>query len=671
MSLLEVILLLIAAVLISSLVSQISNKISTPLFQIAIGFIIALAFNSNYAINIDSELFLVLFIAPLLFNEAKHVDKLGFWKNKGMIISLALGLVVATTLSVGFVTNIIEPSIPLAAAFALGAALGPTDAVAVTSMNNVANLSQKQKSILNGECLINDASGLVAFQFSIAAAMTGTFSFIEAGTEFLISFFGGILLGALLGVVSNIFISFVRDRGLEDRTFHVLFEVMTPFIVFILAESLGVSGVLAVVTCGVVFSISSNSTGPNTSKMNIVSSSVWDVISFTLNGVVFVLLGMMLPSGIMREIEGEVSSLNFELLSTAIIVTFIVILTRFLWVLFNERVFGSAEEINKGLIKYSAILSFAGAKGAITLMIIMTVSSSLSYKSEMVFIASVAIITTLLLANFIVPILAPANNEDLEEERHKNLRCYIKILRGVVDKLNNDCDEAILVHQKLAYQTVIDEYSKLIIEMKEKNDISSQDEENYYNLQSDTIKWQLDYLQTLVREKDRRFNIKSINKHRRRLENREQRLKNNNIMSLKFEDIFKSLKDYTITFANIISPEKSKTEDNDYKLLKNSCNNYVMGRLSSNNKISEEYTPEVIAKVFSIYQKNTLISKEDLSVTQVIKSSDVANDIRLKALHYENDLLDEAYSNKEINRHSANVLRRQISAQQLDIADEI
>lgn len=669
MSLFEIILLLIAAVLLSSLVSQISNKISTPLFQIAIGFIIALAFNSNYTINLDSELFLVLFIAPLLFNEAKHIDRLGFWKNRSIILSLALGLVVATTFSVGFITNLIEPSIPLAAAFAMGAALGPTDAVAVTSMSRVAKLSPKQQSILSGECLINDASGLVAFQFSIAAAVTGTFSLLKAGEAFLIEFFGGIALGVALGFALNIFISFIRDRGLEDRTFHVLFEVMTPFIVYLLADSIHTSGVLAVVACGLVFSISNNTTGPNVSKMNIVSSSVWDVVTFVLNGVVFVLLGMMLPSGIMKEMEGEVLSLNFDLLIASIVVTFIVIATRFVWCLINERIFGSADEIDRDLLRHAAILSFAGPKGAVTLMIVMTISSSLPYKHDIIFISSVAIIITLLLANFIVPILAPAPSTD-EDDRKRSIKCYIKILRGVVDKLTEESEEAILIHQKIAYNTVIDEYSKLILEVKEKNDISSKNDESLCNLELEALEWQIDYLQRLIREKDRRFDPKVVSKYKKKLESRAHKLRNNNSISLKLDDIRKSIRDYSIAFLNLIRSSE-KDDASKYQSLRRSCSNYVMGKLASNSKIREIYNEETIASVLTHYQRSTIIYKDNISVTQVIEGSNLANDIRLKALHYEHSLLDEAYANKEIDRHSSNALRRQISAMQLDIADEI
>ena len=173
-------LLLLAAVLVSSVIDQIVPKVSLPLIQIALGLGIALLASTNITIGLDPELFLVLFIAPLLYDEAKNADKAALWTHIKPVLSLAIGLVVATTLIIGFTLNLIIPSIPLFAAFALGAALGPTDAVAVTSLSKEIAIPARQKSVLKGELLLNDASGIVSFQFAIAAGVTGSFSLLNA-----------------------------------------------------------------------------------------------------------------------------------------------------------------------------------------------------------------------------------------------------------------------------------------------------------------------------------------------------------------------------------------------------------------------------------------------------------------------------------------------------------
>ena len=250
MEMLEFVLLLLAAVLVSAVLDQVTPRVSLPLVQIALGAVIILLVGTPVDVAIDPELFLVLFIAPLLFDESRHASKRGLWDNKGAIVSLAVGLVLATVLVVGFVLNWLEPSIPLAAAFALGAALGPTDAVAVSALGKDIHLSSRQKSLLSGEALINDASGVVSFQFAIAAAITGSFSLANAAQSFAISFFGGIAVGLVVGLLAVLALGAIRSYGYESITVHVVFEVFTPFITFLAAEHFGTSGILAVVAAG-------------------------------------------------------------------------------------------------------------------------------------------------------------------------------------------------------------------------------------------------------------------------------------------------------------------------------------------------------------------------------------------------------------------------------------
>lgn len=670
MGVFELVLLLIAAVLASSLLSQLSSRISTPLVQIAIGVVIALFVDGGIHVDVDPELFLVLFIAPLLFNEANHMDKLGFWKNKGMILSLALGLVVATTLAVGFAVNALAPSIPLAAAFALGAALGPTDAVAVASMSGVAKLSMKQKSILSGESLINDASGLVAFQFAAAAAVTGTFSIVDAGGEFLVTFCGGLALGAVVGAFLNLFMSFVRSVGLENRTFHVLFEVAVPFGTFMLGEHLGVSGVLAVVACGIVFSISYKQTGPQTSKMNIVSSSVWDVITFALNGIVFVLLGMMLPGGMMSELENETRTLDFDLLWIAAVATIVVIGARFVWTLLVERVFGSADEINRGLVKHSAILAFAGAKGAITLSIIMSMTSAIAAKSQLVFIASVVILATLLLANFVVPVLAPAGEPDADKER-KTMLCYVKILRGVIGRLSVDEEDAESEAEKLAYQSVIDEYAALVVEVQSRSGLDDDKVSRMLSLRIEALEWQKECAEDKLVQGE--YGSEPVKELVASLDERQDKLESGSRAKWTLVRAFRRIKTIARTAAKAMGASKLLLhQHSDYKQLSRECQEYALRRLEGGMSTPGEWTAEEYSMLATEY-RNTLLSMNTtpMSMTQFIKSGNMADEIRLRALHYEHALLDEAYSNKEIDRHSTNVLRRQISAMQLDVAGEL
>ena len=328
------------------------------------------------------------------------------------------------------------------AAFALGAALGPTDAVAVASLSKETSISSRSKSILEGESLINDASGIVAFQFAIAAAVTGTFSLVDATADFLFSFFGGILMGIALGYLGNFLVRKVRSWGLENTTFHVLFEVFTPFIVYLVANALHTSGILAVVAAGLVNVISPRIIGPSISRMNIVSTSVWRVLSFALNGVVFVLLGTQLPLAFQGTWESTAVS-NDKLIAYVLGLAFIVIFARFVWVMAMEWVHSRAERADRpfGLenVRTAAVMTLGGPKGAITLAVAFTISYAVPQRDLMIFMACGVIVVTLLLATFVVPLLAPKKPPTDEDLRCDETEVSIEILRTVIEDIGGGC----------------------------------------------------------------------------------------------------------------------------------------------------------------------------------------------------------------------------------------
>ena len=466
-------LLLLAAVLVSSVIDQLVPKISSPLIQILLGLGIALLASSQIKIELDDKLFLVLFIAPLLYDEAKNIDKASLWRNRKPVLSLAIGLVLATALVVGFAVHWLVPSISLFAAFALGAALGPTDAVAVASLSKETSISSRSKSILEGESLINDASGIVAFQFAIAAAVTGTFSLVDATADFLFSFFGGILMGIALGYLGNFLVRKVRSWGLENTTFHVLFEVFTPFIVYLVANALHTSGILAVVAAGLVNVISPRIIGPSISRMNIVSTSVWRVLSFALNGVVFVLLGTQLPLAFQGTWESTAVS-NDKLIAYVLGLAFIVIFARFVWVMAMEWVHSRAERADRpfGLenVRTAAVMTLGGPKGAITLAVAFTISYAVPQRDLMIFMACGVIVVTLLLATFVVPLLAPKKPPTDEDLRCDETEVSIEILRTVIE----DLAARQTAENRAATQMVIRSYNDRIARIKSRNDIEDE-----------------------------------------------------------------------------------------------------------------------------------------------------------------------------------------------------
>ncbi|MDO4258806.1 MAG: cation:proton antiporter [Actinomycetaceae bacterium] len=460
METLEIVLLLFGVVVLSAIIDQIVVGLSLPLIQIAVGLGLALMSAHPINVGLDPELFLALFIAPLLFHESRHVDRKALFRNIGDVTSLAIALVILITLGVGFLTNFLVPSIPLAAAFALGATLGPTDAVAVTSLTSTVHLDKRQKTLLTGEALINDASGVVSFNFAVAALVTGTFSLTSASASLLMTFAGGLIIGIIIGLIVVGLLQLVQRLGMDSSTFHVGVEILAPFMAFLAAEHFHVSGILSVVAAGLVIALIPRRPTVDSARWKLASNAVWEMGSFLLNGLVFVLLGTQLPRAFLPSWEGQTSSLT--LVVTIVVITVLLVVLRFIWVAGMEvvhiqriksridhvKVLGSAgsssslplPSMGKTMLKNAIVTTLAGPKGAITLSLMMAFPLSIpgvdpTVRNDLIFIASGVILCTLMLANFIVPVLSP-KVEDSQARAHED-EARRKVLREVLEALRH------------------------------------------------------------------------------------------------------------------------------------------------------------------------------------------------------------------------------------------
>jgi CPA1 family monovalent cation:H+ antiporter len=492
---------MLGGVLISTLISQRLPRISTPLVQIGIG--IALTFLPiSFEMTLEPELFLVLFIAPLLFEDAKKADKPALWRLKHPILLLAIGLVFATTLVVGFAINLLIPSIPLAAAFALAAALAPTDAVSVASFKETATISDDRENLLKGEALFNDASGIVSFQFAIAAVLTGAFSLANASFTFLLSFFGGLIVGVIFMLLR------LRVSNTENITFHVLFEIITPFLIFLIAEALHVSGIIAVVAAGITYSFSRRPQTPSNARHNIVSTSAWAVISFTLNGLVFLILGTQLPS-VIRRVWSSSPAADYSLIMLIALILLGILLLRFFWVLIMHRKrdlsssqpdeTSHVEGRAKGRAHFydAALLSLTGAKGAITLALVLTIpltlvdGSPFPERDLIIFLASGVILLSLLLANFLVPLIAPKKAAKLmpEHEVAATLEIYRTVITRLIDTIQPE--------QRTATEEVIQQYYERISKARKQNAVI---DERDILVRTKIIEWEKEHTLELIEQ---------------------------------------------------------------------------------------------------------------------------------------------------------------------------
>ena len=675
----ELILLLMLAVLLSSILDQVLPRVSSPLIQIGLGIVIALLAIAPIEVNIDPELFLVLFIAPLLFSDSLEADKKNLWDDKATILSFAIGLVVVITLCVGFVLHWLVPSIPLAAAFALGAALGPTDAVAVQALKKEAKLGKREGSILQGEGLINDASGVVSFQFAISAAVTGAFSLASAATSFVITFLGGLVLGILLAALFLFITRRIRTMGLDNITFHVLFEVSMPFVVFLFSELVGVSGILAVVACGIVWSMfRDHKISPYQSRLNIAVTSVWKAISFTLNGIVFVLLGVQLPNA-MQSTWDNVYINNFDLIGYVLLLTALIVALRFVWALVMARLLvnpdsGKRDKFSLRLVKNALITTVGGPKGAVTLSIVFTIpfllsdGSSFPQRSLIIFLASGVILITLVLANFLLPILAPREDRQASQEAEEELnRTKIEIMRTVIERLMADSSEKDDRETKI----VVSSYNNRIRSIRSMSDI---EEPAVASLRLEVLDYQASHLIEAAKRKEidsyETFEyLERLSRQKRLIAHSKDASFTTRYRLMRLRSTFIMLRRNITTFFGRAVLVNTESMDKVREMSERYAIEYLQTLVDNPN-----YASEVVAKLMIAHERAlSVFDKSDATLSSEAVENAVVGieDIQRRGLHFELEVIQDFYASGNLTRAQAKDMRDNVSLMLLDLEENV
>lgn len=404
------VLVLLGLITLSNIINRMIPFVPIPLIQIGLGAL-AVLLPFRIHMQLEPELFFILFIAPLLFNDGKRTPRNELWNLRTPILMLALGLVFTTVLIAGYSINWLIPTIPLAAAFALAAILSPTDAVAVSAIAGRVHLPNNIHRTLEGESLMNDASGLVAFNFAIAAAVTGIFSLPKASISFVIISVGGLIAGTVLAFLLIRLSVLIRKMGMEDVTVHVLLQILTPFIIYLLSEELGVSGILAVVAGGIMHAIEKDRAVSPQYKLQLVSSSAWSVLLYILNGLVFLLLGLSVPD-VIEVIYRDTAVDNLKVAGYVVAITVLLFVLRFIWVYAFSLAGVYLRKVDKSSMKSLLILTISGVRGAVTLAGAFSIpfvvgdGSPFPERDLIIFIAAGVILMSLLLASIFLPILA-------------------------------------------------------------------------------------------------------------------------------------------------------------------------------------------------------------------------------------------------------------------------
>jgi CPA1 family monovalent cation:H+ antiporter len=393
--------------------SAIADKIKIPypilliIAGMTVGFIPSLP-----KPGLNPEIIFLIFLPPMLYDAAFNISFKEFRINFNTITTLSISLVFLTVVAIAVIAHYCIPGMSWPLAFVLGSILSATDAVAAMSVTKGLGLSHKTITILEGESLINDASALVAYRFSVAAVTGAAFVFWEASLSFAILLIGGLLVGVFIGQSLGLILRMVRHNNMVVTSLMLLM----PFVTYLVAEELHVSGVIAVVTLGLIISRLSKTVFPEHIKQQ--SKTIWDMIVFLLNGLVFIIIGLEFPYVI-----GEMDSSEFwPYIGYSVLIWLGTLLLR------TVRIFGQQRDLDKlfrkgrGRVtehalldfKNSIIISWSGMRGIVSLAIAIGLPATLSdgtpfpQRNAIIFISVVVVLLTLVVQGLSLPMIVKA-----------------------------------------------------------------------------------------------------------------------------------------------------------------------------------------------------------------------------------------------------------------------
>jgi len=456
--------LIIAIVLIIMLANKI--KVAYPVLLVIAGLIISFI-PSVPTLNIDPELIFFIFLPPLLYEAAWTVSWKEMWHWRRIITSFAFVVVFLTAMSVAFVANHFIPGFSLALGFLLGGIVSPPDAVSAGAILKFVKVPKRMSSILEGESLLNDASSLIIFRFALIAVGTGQFIWQTAAFSFVWMVIGGVGIGLLIGLI------FMKAHKYlpTDANMDIVLTLVAPYIMYMAAEEVHSSGVLAVVSGGLL--LSNNNHLFLTSASRLRGVNVWESFVFILNGLVFMLIGLALP-----QITAGLENVSMKAaIGYGVLITAVLIVGRILSAygavivtLIMRNFITVADTRNPGL-KGPFILGWTGMRGVVSLAAALSIPVHLSnghpfpQRNLILFITFIVILLTLLVQGLTLPyiikkISLPAFDDELpEDEVYHSLRKQLAEQALLV--LKNKYSDEIDSHPALQQMVVKWEASQL------------------------------------------------------------------------------------------------------------------------------------------------------------------------------------------------------------------
>ncbi|QDW99934.1 sodium:proton antiporter [Staphylococcus chromogenes] len=667
MQLLEAYIFFIVAVILSSVISMKIPKVPVAFIQIALGvllFLIPITIHFEFS----SEVFMLAVIAPLLFVEGSNVHREKLLQYIKPITLMAMALVFVTVIGAGFFLHWVWPDLPMAAAFAIAAILCPTDAVAVKAITKGKILPKGAMTILEGESLLNDAAGIISFKIAITALILHTFSAVQAIEQFVLSTILGILVGLIIGVMVVRLRIMLQTKGIKDNNTLIFIQLLTPFVVYIVAELVHASGIIAVVVAGLIHGFERDRLVRAQPEVQMSYGQIWSTISYVLNGFVFVILGYIVPNVIVEIIQNEPEKLVF-LLGVTVLIAIAIYVCRFLWVFAffktfyyprNTRFSFNNDETPEPMSRfhYAFIMTMCGIHGTISVSLALTLPVYLAhqqlfeFRNDLIFIAAMMVLLSLIMAQIVLP-LVTKSAEIVPNKGLTFIDAKMRILAEVIHRMKMTPEACTMTSFGPVVQEYYNEYMFLL-----RNQSHRKDAKEFRRLSEIASEVEQHTLEQLVQEE--KIDKQGLTQYRIIVDNSQH---------FKEADFIEKLKMMMKMFVLRYRARTGKMKKHiDIKTLDQTLDQ-VYRNVSA--RLAEERNSQNVLEIGMINTSYfTRIRSKSRRKPKEPKAKEQMRRMKLYAVYTQREVLDEMVLNGEITEHDIAVrLREEISYNEI-LADK-
>lgn len=633
MDILFTIILMLTIVLASNVINKFIPQIASPIIQILLGLLFAL-FNGSFHLTIESELLFALFVAPLVYYSGRMINRKIMWQIKKEIANMAILLVFISCITVGFLLHAVIPVISIASGIVLIASLGPTDDVAIDTIERNYKIPGSLLELLKGESVFNDVSSIIIFQIGLEMIESGSFSIGGSILEFLKMSLGGIFIGALCSVIKGLFTRWLCSQGIVNQTTHVLTGILTPVFIYCLAEHIGVSGILAIFISGLISPMDYPTDNPDVAQITFSINNIWDIASFTLEGLVFIILGMEIP-GITSLLWNSSFSVNTTFIFAAVAICFTALLfIRFAW----YELTMPEKNLHSGLI-----FALSGARGAVTMASVSSIplildnGSVFPQRDLFITIALGVVLLSIFVAHFILPFFVA--KKDIHENHTVSNEVYLNVLQMVTKNLRGLCTD----QTQNEITLVLQGYQQRIRQLENEGHMGEMEYFISKSLDKDIIFWKKECITKMFLSKEISKNTYEYFQE----------------CFQKTEELSNIKKASQVKHRILRSLPKNKLNRQEISKAVNACNEYVYQKLAANPYHAIDPEIERLHEYEQMRPGHTH-HRQEIDKEQY-------NYYKKAGLHMERDLLQKEYEHGNLSKESLVSMKNNIAMLEMQI----